>query len=175
MADLRIQYSEEMVGANHPTKADTLSRSFLVEHNPDGTHAYQIPAGTKMWFWQSVAPSGWVLITSAPDCLLAVKGGSYAYNVPAGTLAGTWTKPSHQHSDPSHSHNAGTLSGTTGTSNGPSWNVSLKDIGMPNPSHTHNFDVGGHTASANGDVTGSAATTQTWRPHAAVGIICQKS
>ncbi len=38
MADQRIQYTEELVGAGHPTKADTLNRLVLVEHNPDGTH-----------------------------------------------------------------------------------------------------------------------------------------
>lgn len=38
MADQRIQYTEEMVGAGHPTKSDTLNRLSLVEHNSDGTH-----------------------------------------------------------------------------------------------------------------------------------------
>ncbi|MFQ5736742.1 MAG: hypothetical protein ACE5GY_07750 [Thermodesulfobacteriota bacterium] len=38
MADQRIQYSELMVGSGHPTKADTLNRLALVEHNTDGTH-----------------------------------------------------------------------------------------------------------------------------------------
>jgi hypothetical protein len=38
MADLRIQYDEEMVGAGHPTKEDTLNRLVLAEHNHDGTH-----------------------------------------------------------------------------------------------------------------------------------------
>jgi hypothetical protein len=38
MADQRIIYSEEMVGASHPTKSDTLNRLALVEHNNDGTH-----------------------------------------------------------------------------------------------------------------------------------------
>ncbi|RJX36470.1 MAG: hypothetical protein C4525_00680 [Desulfarculus sp.] len=38
MADLRIQYDEEMVGAGHPTKDDTLNRLVLAEHNQDGTH-----------------------------------------------------------------------------------------------------------------------------------------
>jgi len=37
-ADQRIQYTEEMVGAGHPTKSDTLNRLSLVEHNTDGTH-----------------------------------------------------------------------------------------------------------------------------------------
>lgn len=38
MADLSIQYTEEMVGANHPSKADTLNRMALVEHNNTGVH-----------------------------------------------------------------------------------------------------------------------------------------
>lgn len=36
MSDLRIQYSEEMVGAGHPTKPDTLNRLALVESDQDG-------------------------------------------------------------------------------------------------------------------------------------------
>ncbi len=38
MPDQRIQYTEELVGAGHPTKADTLNRLTLVEHREDGTH-----------------------------------------------------------------------------------------------------------------------------------------
>ena len=38
MTDQRIQYTEQMVGANHPTLPDTLNRALLVEHNSDGTH-----------------------------------------------------------------------------------------------------------------------------------------
>jgi|GEM_PF-2841523 len=38
MTDLRIQYNEEMVGAEHPTKQDTLNRLALAEHHSDGTH-----------------------------------------------------------------------------------------------------------------------------------------
>lgn len=39
MTEKRIQYTEKMVGAGHPTLADTLNRMTLVEHNNDGTHA----------------------------------------------------------------------------------------------------------------------------------------
>jgi hypothetical protein len=42
MTDLRIQFSETMVGAGHPTKPDTLNRLVLAGHNNDGTH--------KFWF-----------------------------------------------------------------------------------------------------------------------------
>jgi len=40
MSSQIIEYTEEMVGANHPTKSDTLNRALLVEHNNDGTHKY---------------------------------------------------------------------------------------------------------------------------------------
>ena len=36
MSDMRIQYQEEMVGAGHPTKPDTLNRLALVEADQDG-------------------------------------------------------------------------------------------------------------------------------------------
>ncbi|MCF8033948.1 MAG: hypothetical protein K9K66_14170 [Desulfarculaceae bacterium] len=38
MADLSISYDEEMVGAGHPTKEDTLNRLALAEHASDGAH-----------------------------------------------------------------------------------------------------------------------------------------
>lgn len=40
MSDLRIQYTEEMVGAGHPTKDDTLNRLVLADHDNDGSHRY---------------------------------------------------------------------------------------------------------------------------------------
>lgn len=47
-ADLTIKATEEMVGSNHATKADTLNRLSLVEHNTDGTHksTMTLPVGT---------------------------------------------------------------------------------------------------------------------------------
>lgn len=39
MADLRIKYTERMVGANHPTLVDTLNRLLLAEHTNDGNHS----------------------------------------------------------------------------------------------------------------------------------------
>jgi hypothetical protein len=41
MSDQRIQYSEEMVGAGHPTKSDTLNRLALVETDSDGHGKYR--------------------------------------------------------------------------------------------------------------------------------------
>lgn len=39
MADQRVQSTEELVGANHATKSDTVNRITVVEHANDGTHA----------------------------------------------------------------------------------------------------------------------------------------
>uniref|UniRef100_A0A6H1Z7M4 Putative pectate lyase n=1 Tax=viral metagenome TaxID=1070528 RepID=A0A6H1Z7M4_9ZZZZ len=41
MANQRILATEEMVGYGHSTKADTLNRFVMVEHNEDGTHTTQ--------------------------------------------------------------------------------------------------------------------------------------
>lgn len=38
MTDLRIKYNEEMVGADHPSKADTINRLALSEHDSEGAH-----------------------------------------------------------------------------------------------------------------------------------------
>jgi len=39
MPDQRALATEAAVGANHPTKTDTINRLTLIEHNNDGTHA----------------------------------------------------------------------------------------------------------------------------------------
>jgi len=46
MADIRPQYTEEAVGANHPTKADVINRAYNLEHDVDGTHKTGIALGT---------------------------------------------------------------------------------------------------------------------------------
>ena len=42
MADQRAQYTEEAIGAGHPTKADTINRLALIGHNTDGSHKFWI-------------------------------------------------------------------------------------------------------------------------------------
>lgn len=41
MADQRLIYTEELVGANHGTKADTLNRLALIDHANDGKHIFR--------------------------------------------------------------------------------------------------------------------------------------
>ena len=46
MANQTITSTEEMVGSGHATKADTLNRFALIEHDTDGTHGKPITALT---------------------------------------------------------------------------------------------------------------------------------
>jgi len=109
-----------------------------------GNDARFIPAGTKMWFYQNTAPTGWVIDSTPADAILAVKGGSAAYNVNGGMAAGTWTHPTHTHTGPSHTH-----TGPSHTHTGPSHAHSIL-------THTHTFSSGSHTHTT-GSVTLTAA------------------
>jgi hypothetical protein len=127
--------------SNVLTKADFGTTAGTVCQGNDGRF---IPAGTKMWFYQSTAPSGWTIDNTPSDAVLAVKGGSGAYNVVGGMQAGTWSQPTHTHTGPLHSH-----SGPSHTHTGPSHNHSIL-------SHTHGFSGGSHTHTT-GDCTLTAA------------------
>ncbi len=125
-------------------------------------------AGTLCWFYQNVAPDGWLPINFLGDCVLALRGGLYG---PAGnTVAGTWQQPgvgltinqipnhTHQYffgSDQSntsshYAHGAKNQRPRQGTTEG--MNSSSNAIGASQP-HNHGA---------------------TWRPLAVVGILCQK-
>lgn len=84
MADQRILYTEEMVGATHPTKADTLNRLALIDHNSDGTHKW-MPATTKMLFKQAAAPTGWTVDDSIQDNSMVVYRRSASYGADGGS------------------------------------------------------------------------------------------
>ncbi len=77
MADQIINYDEEMVGANHPGKSDTLNRALLVAHDSEGNHsdfATPVAVGTA-----NAAGSATTLARSDhvhQGCLIAT--GSYA-------------------------------------------------------------------------------------------------
>ena len=103
-----------------------------------GNDARFIPVGTKMWFYQNTAPTGWVIDSTPADAILAVKGGSAAYNVNGGMAAGTWTHPTHTHTGPSHTHT------------GPSHAHSIL-------THTHTFSGAGSHTHTTGSVTLTAA------------------
>lgn len=80
----------------------TISGSALANPSTWIVTPSRIEEGTKIWFYQNVAPAGWTLDATPSDELLAVKGGTQAYNAAGGTVAGTWTvagltKDAHTH------------------------------------------------------------------------------
>jgi len=170
--------------ANVLTKADFGTTAGSVCQGNDSRLNTEVPSGSKVWFYQNTAPSGWVIDATPADAILAVKGGSAAYNTTGGTQAGTWTQPTHLHTTGDHT-------------------LSAAESGLP--AHTHDYTINYYnkefissdnwyalfgrqttgTTSANVAAnasqahnhgnTGSSNTANTWRPLAQVGIICTKS
>jgi len=137
-----------------------LSQTNLVNATP------YIPSSHPIFFYANVQPTGWILVTSTADCLLAIKGGTGNY-ITGGTLAGTWNGPPTALTIaqmPAHTHS-----------------ITLPVGGVPN-----NYTTGGGPPTPRATSTayttastGSGATHQhdwgtTMRPRAAVGIICFK-
>lgn len=86
MADLRIQFSEEMVGTGHPVKADTLNRLSLVEHNNDGTHKYNITGAPELDL-REFLPAGFVTdgsVDYSSEIQACISAGKRIF-IPAGT------------------------------------------------------------------------------------------
>jgi hypothetical protein len=132
-------------------------------------------AGTKMYFFQAAAPTGWTYDSAVTDRCLAVKGGTGLYNVAGGVQAGAWT---HDHGVGSHTHS-----------------VSLISTGTVDISHTHTTTASGAVGEAlvvpaaafsgsasvsvsgsgtSGGGSGSVDANTAFRPYAAVGIIATK-
>ncbi len=72
MSDERILYTEFMIGANHPTLADTLNRLALIEHNTDGSHKYPLVLDRD--------------VTTTDVVNTATETTVYTFSVPGGTL-----------------------------------------------------------------------------------------
>jgi len=144
-----------------------------------------VPTGTKMWFYQNTAPTGWTIDATPADAVLAVKGGSQAFNANGGTQAGTWTQPNHTHTTgdvtltaaqsglPAHTHNI--LNGQQGTGAQPNVRAYLEGLGTHPEAGYIVANAAANAASAhNHGATGNGATANTWRPLAQLGIICTK-
>ncbi len=119
-------------------------------------------AGTQLWFYQDVAPSGWVIMPVG-DCLLSVKGGS-TYTVGGSLPQGTWQTADHTltiDQMPSHAH---TLS---------PFIVGKNQRGSADTKPWRSDNGGTITTSSTG---GNAPHNHgsTWRPLAATGVLCQK-
>jgi len=153
--------------------------------------------GRKVYLYENTAPTGWS-ITAVTDKVLAVKGGSDAYNTTGGTTAGTWTQPNHTHTGPSHTHPtpnhthdlAEQTTGLTSSAVGPAvgertdvsttvlraWTTGGSGAAIYTSRKYSTETSGSGTATAGGTgATGGSATAATYRPYAAVGIICTKA
>lgn len=144
-------------------------------------------SGTKMWFYNSAAPTGWTIQTGLGDKVLAVHGtAAYASSTAGGQQKGTWTISGLTNSSlnltynqvSSHYHYDGMYHYKYGTGAYP--------YGYSSTSTGYNYQNWNYTSSANrvlskGQSKGSTTThTHTissggaWRPYANVGIIAAK-
>ena len=106
-----VEGLEERVGID--TAKTTLQLAETGETIQDIVYNF-FETGRRLWLYEDAEPTGWELVDSVADRVLAVKGGSNAFNVVGGNQAGTWTQPSHTHTGASHvhkwyDHNAGYL------------------------------------------------------------------
>jgi len=145
----------------------------------------------KVWIYANVAPTGWNIVASTSDALIACKGGANAYNTTGGQQIGTWTQPNHTHTGPSHTHTGGShaltiaeLAPHTHTINAGSsggYATRLASTTAAPFTFTSNSTGSGtaHSHGATGaggtGATGGGATAATFRPLANLGITIEKS
>lgn len=124
----------------------------------------------KFWVYENVAPSGWNIVASTTDALLACKGGSDAYDATGGQQIGTWTQPSHTHTGPSHTHTMLIPKGGWGvasSSNARAFWAAYSSSRINDRTLTSNLGGTG--------TTGAGATAATYRPTSNLGIIIEKT
>ena len=176
-----VEGLEERVGID--TAKTTLQLAETGETIQDIVYNF-FETGRRLWLYEDAEPTGWELVASVADRVLAVKGGSNAFNVVGGNQAGTWTQPSHTHTGVSHvhkwyDHKGGYLHDYTYNASGVAGPITLSntnayrhiDISISSSSSTLNDS---YTSAAGTGATGSSGTASTWRPYGAVGIIVEK-
>ena len=137
----KIRLSPAIFQGNNSSLETALTATTLnaaVPYIPD-THA--------VFFYANTPPTGWTLVGSTTDCLLALKGGSSAYNVTGGQVVGTWV--------------------------GPGYSLTISDI----PVIGSGGSIGAVESTSNDSnpVTAHHHDWTSTRPYAAVGILCTKN
>ena len=127
-------------------------------------------SGTKQWFYQPAAPTGWTIDTTLGDAVLAVHGvTTYDGSTGGGQQKGDWVQPTHTHtvdiyaSDKSGtilSHGAESITVIATDANDVAWELTA------GPSS--------YSGKGKRETTAAGATVGTWRPKANVGIIASK-
>lgn len=166
------QISNPAIDLNDPLPTGLLATDlFLVSRqNPDNSFSnyrgsvaqVSFLPGTVMWFWSASAPLGWSIATGLEDTLLAVKSNSGTYAT-AGSLQGTWQQADHTLTLPQippHTHATRVVQGQG----------SAQTVRQGNTPTTLDFVS---TNSAGGGLPHNHGLT--WRPQAAVGLLCRKN
>lgn len=148
---------------------------------------FNFPSGTKLWFFQATAPTGWSLVAYPGDALLALRGGSTYTN--AGTAQGTWQQDNATltiDQIPAHTHFMDTTFLWPGAGSPSSTKVGAGRNGGDHEKYVPDFPTGGagsnlNTSSGNNNapntnlpLTNGHNHGAAWRPAAYVGIICTK-
>lgn len=139
----------------------------------------------KLWTYQNTAPSGWNIVASTTDALLACKGGANAYNTTGGQQIGTWTQPNHLHTTGDHALSIAELAAHTHgrptcvlgiQSGGGSGAGTVYGAGAYTSYQASRAgsSTGSGTAHNHGN-TGNSATAATYRPLANLGIVIEKT
>lgn len=129
----------------------------------------------KLWTYRNTAPSGWNIVASTTDALLACKGGSNAYNTTGGQQIGTWTISGISVNNhtlvtseiPAHTHTTGSREGNfyganstiqCGANPGGAYRTTTSSSVGSGAGHDHNLTIG-----------------SAYRPLANLGIIIEKT
>jgi len=132
----------------------------------------------KIWTYQNTAPSGWSIVASTSDALIACKGGANAYNTTGGQQIGTWTQPNHLHTTGSHALSVAELAPHAHTLAVYAWDGSQHTARGSSDSALQasqaTSSTGSGTAHNHGN-TGNGATAATYRPLANLGIVIEKT
>jgi hypothetical protein len=149
-----------------PSGNNDLARKAYVDSLGGGGGGGDIPAGTKMLFFQASAPTGWTKYTSINDKMVRITNGAGGGTGGNWTLSGVWTGGHTLTIDeiPAHTHSYSRWDGTsfvvgsgTYTKGAAVYSADTSSVGGSN---WHNHDV---------------AADGTWRPAYADCIICTKN
>ena len=171
-----IESIEAKLGIDSSAVATSIDYLLKSASSIDPGHSHSLltnltVAATKMYWYQNVAITGWTIV-AVTDAVLAVKGGSNAYNVTGGQTAGTWTWPSTTLDAtmiPAHTHQLGSRDSTAGESASTGGREFIQDYGYSGSG----YGVASTSSSIGGGLGHSHGST-TFRPLAAIGIICSK-
>lgn len=140
-----------------------------------------VPSGTIMWFYRNTTIDGWTIESSAPDTVLAVKGGSEYVN--GGVTGGTWQQEGVNGGSPGgglsisqmprHDH---TFRFADSGGTGAILNRPPREVNPPSPSGIVGVtSIVGGQHSTNPNEAEPHNHGDSWRPSASVGVLLKKS